>query len=176
MNKFEDWFSAKLTVGSYPYQKNLLFQPKAYDVIINVSDEYYPEIDEQHAKHRLCQVHWFALSEGKRDMGLNSIYMAIIILINAEAKGQTVYLHCHQGHNRSWTVAAAYYYFRTGRHLDKPTRNGSINKMVQNCEKGYLPNINEMQKWLMAIRDDLKLGSMKAGILTLSKINALENF
>lgn len=174
--KFQQWFTKKLTVGSYPYHENVGFSPKLYDVIINVSDEYYPEIDENHTRTRLCQVHWFAMSEFKKDMGLNSIYAAIIILWYAEQKGDNVYLHCHSGSNRSWTVAAAYYFFRTGAHLDKSTKRGYINKLHQNCAEGMLPPILEMERFLLAVREDLKDDKMKNGILSMAKVNTIVNF
>lgn len=174
--KFAHWFENKLTVGSYPYKVNVAFDMIKYDVIINVSDEYYPGIDEVHARTRLCQVHWFAMSEFKKDMGLNAIFQSIIILWYAEQKGDSVYLHCHMGNNRSWTVAAAYYFFRTGEHMHRTTRRGYINKLHQNCAEGMLPPIMEMERFLIAVREDLKDDKMKAGILSLAKVNHIVNF
>lgn len=168
-HKFESWFSTRLTIGAFPYMVNKAFNQNKYELVINVSDEYYGISPSE-------PYFWFPMNEWKRDMGLNSIYGAIIVLEHAEQRGWNVYLHCHMGSNRSWTVAAAYYYFRTGRHLDRPTSRGHINKMHQNCADGYLPPLREMEAWITCIREDLKDGRMKAGILGLAKVNALTNF
>jgi len=178
MIKFQDWFTKRLVVGSYPYFVNLTFTPNLYDVIINVSDEWYPSVDSKYNEWRRCEYHWFPMSEFKGDMGTNSIYGACVILWYAEQANLTVYLHCHSGNNRSWTVAAAYYYLRTGQHLDRPTRRGYVNKLHQNCAEGLLPPMLETENWLNAIKQDLCEGDMKmkAGILTLSKVNHIKNF
>ncbi len=41
MVKFKDWFTKRLEVGAFPYRVNRRFDPDNYDVIINVSDEWY---------------------------------------------------------------------------------------------------------------------------------------
>lgn len=178
MIKFQEWFEKKLVVGSYPYMVNVTFKPKLYDVIINVSDEWYPSIDSKHNEWIRCESHWFPMSEFKKDMGTNSIYGAMVVLWYAEQSDYMVYLHCHSGSNRSWTVAAAYYFLRTGQHLDKPTRKGYVNKLHQNCSEGLLPPLNETENWLNAIKNDLSEADMKMkiGILTLSKVNHIINF
>lgn len=167
--KFDHWFTKKLTIGGYPVLVNKEFLPMEQEYIINVSDEFYGVGGSKY-------YFWFPLNEWKRDMGLNSIYGALIIMQMAEAAGDRVYLHCHSGSNRSWTVAAAYHYFRTGRHLVRETRSGDMNKLLQNCRAGYLPPQKEMEAWINCIREDLKDGKMKAGILGLAKVNALTNF
>lgn len=173
MYKFKSWFETKLTVGPYPGEKLEKWFIGDYDYIINVSDEWYAG---EASMYERVDYFWFPMSEFKKDMGVNIIYGAIIILSEAEVKGKRVYLHCHSGNNRSWTVASAYYYFRTGTDLDRSTRRGFINKLHQNCAMGVLPPILEMKAWLTAVREDFKNGQMKAGILTLSKVNHIKNF
>lgn len=174
-HKFQHWFANKLTVGGWPGLVNKSFELRRYSYIINVSDEYYHEHFKVVALSPVHQ-YWFPMNEFKKDIGLNSIYAAIIILWQAEQDGDAVYLHCHSGNNRSWTVAAAYYFWRTGEHLLRPTRKGYENKLHQNCAEGYLPPLREMEDFLRAIREDLKEGNMKAGILSLAKVNTIKNF
>lgn len=173
--KFKEWFEKKLTVGAFPYKVNVAFEVAKYDYVINVSDEYYPDV-ALGLDRRGCKQFWFPMSEFKKDMGLNSIYGAMVTMWLAEETGAAVYLHCHSGNNRSWTVAAAYYYFRTGEHLDKSTRRGHVNKLHQNCAEHMLPEIREMEAFLTHVREDLNKDNMKAGILTLAKVNAIHNF
>lgn len=174
--KFKEWFDKKLTIGSFPIMNNENFNSKDYDVIINVSDEYYLTIvgDLKH-QNNLCDTHWFPMNEVKKDIGLNSIYGAMVVLYAAEQGGEKVYLHCHAGVNRSRSVQAAYYFMRTGEHLEVNT-NGYINRLVAICHRGYLPPKKEMEKFLNTLshklKDNLKIG----GVLDTCKIEAINNF
>lgn len=172
--KFKEWFERKLMVGGMPNPELRDWHPsQQFSYVINVSDEYYhgeaPMYDDVH-------YFWFPISEQKKDMGINSIFGALVILWQAEHDNKPVYLHCHSGSNRSWTVAAAYWYMRTGEHLYRPVKSGPHdNKLLANCDRHYLPPRAEMEDWLNAVRDELKTG-MKPGILTMSKIEAIKNF
>lgn len=169
-HKFQSWFENYLTVGCIPHKASD-FCAANYRYIINVSDEYYPERVSDRREY-----FWFPMSEQKRDMGLNSIYGAIYILSLAEANRDSVYLHCHSGNNRSWTVACAYYFFRTGEHLIRPVKSGPHeNKLLANCARAYLPPRAEMEALLIEFRNDLSTG-MKPGVLTMAKIKAIKNF
>lgn len=174
-HKFQDWFANKLTIGGWPTRVNKKFELRKYGYIINVSDEYY---HEDYKVMSLSGVHyfWFPMNEFKKDMGLNSIYGAIMILWQAEQDGDPVYLHCHMGSNRSWTVAAAYYFWRTGKHLEKVTRNNHINKLHQNCAEGMLPPLAEMEAFLRHFLEEWKKGQMRAGLLSMAKVSAIKNF
>ena len=173
--KFDHWFKEKLIVGAFPYKEEEHFNAFRYKYVINVSDEWYPEVEGRlHAAK--CRTYWFAMSEQRRDMGLNSIYCAMVVLRQAEREGEYVYLHCHAGTNRSPTVQAAYHYFRTGSHMMQELRSvGFINKLDANCSRGYLPPMAEMEKFLRAIAEDLK-GPMLPGTLTMAKIHHIHNF
>lgn len=116
MTLFKTWFENKLTVGAFPYTQNNLFEASDYDVVINVSDEWYIGVENQ-LLEAYCRVYWFPMNECSNDMGINSIYGAMHILKHAEERNLRVYLHCHAGINRSQTVRAAYYFMRTGEHL-----------------------------------------------------------
>jgi len=39
--KFKEWFEKKLIVGAFPYTQNEQFSGADYDIVINVSDEFY---------------------------------------------------------------------------------------------------------------------------------------
>jgi hypothetical protein len=161
MKKFTDWFQKNLFVGRYPTPQEV--ERLAFDVYINVSDEYIYECHLS-AMRSGKQYHWFPLNECFGDIGLNSIYAALQILYIAEQNNKKVYLHCHAGANRSPTVADAYYFLRTKTHritnkklndvsvnFDSPQTEPSrvpINRLMRNIESGHLPAINQMERFL----------------------------
>lgn len=179
MSKFKEWFTRNLIVGGFPYENNSQFNVTEYDYVINVSDEYYTN------HHLLLIVNnimsfWFPMNECKKDIGLNSIYGAMVILFQAEKNNCKVYLHCHAGVNRSQTVRAAYYYMRTGQHYEAELRRGFINQLYANCSRGYLPPMAEMEKFLneigMKLNSDLQKRKLMGGMLDDIKINSINNF
>lgn len=174
MSDFNKWFDSKLEVGSFPFMNNGRFEPKEYDYVINVSDEFYIE-------HYMpiitvgVNYHWFPMNEAKKDAGLNSIYAAMVILHLAESKNKRVYLHCHAGVNRSPTIAAAYYYMRTGEHQQKDT-NTYANRLLAMCARCYLPPKSEMEKFLSLLGDRLNKNGMNGGMLDKIKLQTINNF
>lgn len=170
--KFSDWFKNKLIVGAYPYKVNTQFDPKGIDIVINVSDEWYINYDQLLAEN-FIKTFWFPMNECKRDIGLNSIYGAMVILNYAELRNLTVYLHCHAGVNRSRIVQAAYFFMRTNKHLEI-NRGGFINVLVAACSRDYLPPKAEMESFLGHVASNIK--SMQGGILDMCKIQSINNF
>ena len=146
MGNFKEWFSKKLIVGGFPYKVNSNFSNEGIDVVINVSDEWYIDIENQ-LQETFIKTYWFPMNECKRDIGLNSIYGAMCILKRAEDRNLTVYLHCHARVNRSRIVQAAYYFMRAGHQLEMD-RNGFQNMMLAACGRGYLPPKAEMESFL----------------------------
>lgn len=179
MSKFKEWFTNSLIVGAFPHEDNRRFDVNEFDYVINVSDEYY-------TSHHLLLIanniksFWFPMNEAKKDIGLNSIYGAMVILFQAEKTNSKVYLHCHAGVNRSQTVRAAYYYMRTGNHYEAELRRGFINQLYANCSRGYLPPMAEMEKFLngigMKLSSDLQKRKLMGGMLDDIKINSINNF
>lgn len=174
--KFKDWFDNKLLVGAFPYTQNNFFKPKHFDIVINVSDEFYSEYHDLIVMGKLHNF-WFPMNECKRDIGLNSIYGAMIILYNAELKQKRVYLHCHAGVNRSRIIEACYYYMRTGKQLETNT-NGFINRLCASCTRGYLPPLSEMQNFLRLLGKYLELygGKLLGCSLDEIKLETIRNF
>lgn len=174
MSNFKQWFETKLEVGSFPFINNDRFNPNEYDYVINVSDEFYPE-------HYMpiisvgVNYHWFPMNEVKRDVGLNSIYGAMVILYLAESKNKRVYLHCHAGVNRSPTVAAAYYYMRNGEQQQKDT-NTYANRLLAMCARCYLPPKIEMEIFLFLLGEKLNKNGMNGGMLDGIKLKSINNF
>lgn len=152
--KFQEWFDNKLTVGKMPDD----FFEDTYDYIINVSNEYQ--------SLRPNNYFWFPMNECKRDIGVNSIYGALIILEKAHTFNKSVYLHCHAGINRSQTVRCAFYYMKTGRHIE--LAYGSFtNVLIKNCSYGYLPNLIEMQNFLLMLNQDMEISLDRLKLKTL---------
>lgn len=182
--KTETWIDRNL-VGIFPHsdikdrKKTILRNDDmaSYDYVVNVSDEHHPAVE---LKLRNARTFWFPMNEKKRDIGLNSIYGAMIILHQAEQENRKVYLHCHSGRNRSRIVQACYFYMRTGRHIYDPSKdeNGKedgkyINRLHRACLRGYLPPLAEMEEFLRNIAG--KLGEMKGGNLDKCK-ETINNF
>lgn len=170
--KFKDWILNKIKVGSFPYQFNSNFDAAKYDIVINVSDEWDREIEIK-LKQQDCETYWFPMNECKKDIGLNSVYAALRILYHAETNNKSVYLHCHAGANRSPTIFAAYFYMRTGKHLEE-NKGGYINRLVANCNRGYLPPKAEMEQFLTKYGERLKM-KYKGGLDSL-KLDTINNF
>jgi len=182
MSKFKEWFETKLIVGAFPHEDNRQFRAADYDYVINVSDEYYPT-HQSWLSSNVENLFWFPMNEAKKDIGLNSIYGAMVILFQAEKTNSKVYLHCHAGVNRSQTVRAAYYYMRTGSHIKEEAKGVIIlksNQLFWNCSKGYLPSLAEMEKFLNGIgiklNSDLQKRKLMGGMLDDIKINSINNF
>lgn len=142
-----DWFNTKLNVGSYPYLHSHFFNNN-YDYIINVSDEYYWETDKK-LQVNSSKTFWFPMSETVCDIGLNSIYGALVILYNAEKENKSVYLHCHAGTNRSEIVRAAYYYMKNNKQFDAKNSDISyLNRLVKACYEKKLPTLEYTEQFL----------------------------
>lgn len=174
--KFKDWFDTKLKVGPFPVKQNQWFKPEEHDIVINVSDEYYPDVDKK-IQSAGGNTFWFPMNECKRDIGLNSIYGAMVVLWNAEQENKRVYLHCHAGVNRSPTVQAAYYFLRSGNQLQKE-QTGYINRLVAACARGYLPPKPETEQFLSSLATHLKNmgGQPLGGLLDEVKVDNIKNF
>lgn len=175
MSKFTEWFKNKLEVGGFPVNIEQFFKPKNYKYIINMSDEFYYYIYSALLQND-CHTFWFPMNEKRRDIGLNSIYGAMVILYNAEKENAAVYLHCHSGRNRSQLVKACYYYMRTGEQLHQGNEK-YINRLHRASTRGYLPPMAEMEAFLRNIGNKIILNKeMRGGILDECKIGTINNF
>lgn len=167
---FKEWFEKKLTIGAFPILVNQNFI-NDYKYVINVSDEYYPLI-ENAILYNHGKTFWFPMNERKRDIGLNSIFGAMIILSQAEKENASVYMHCHSGRNRSVLVKACYYYMRTGEQIHDPSKdkNGKEdgkyrNRLHRASTRGYIPPMTEMEEFLNNIKNNLAEKGMNDRIL-----------
>lgn len=173
MSKFIDWFNNKLEVGGFPFLVAEQFNELDYGYVINMSDEFYKSL---YIRLFNSKNFWFPMNEKKRDIGLNSIYGAMVILYQAEKENAKVYLHCHSGRNRSQLVKACYYYMRTGEQLHQGNEK-YINRLHRASTRGYLPPMAEMEEFLRNIGTKIVLNEeMRGGILDECKIGTINNF
>ncbi len=146
----KDWIKNNLIVGPYPYKVNNNINISEYDIVINVSDEYYPEIKKKIVGVG-CDYYWFPMNECTNNIGLNSIYGAMNILWEAELNNKKVYLHCHLGVNRSQLVYDSYYYGRFKEHFIENKDDFYYNQIDYNCSLGKLPKQKEYERFLTHI-------------------------
>jgi hypothetical protein len=165
---FKNWFDSILIVGGFPFNVNKDFDPTDYDISINVSDEWYPNIEAQ-IQEVFCKTYWFPMNEAIGDIGLNSIYGAILILRRAEERNLRVYLHCHAGVNRSRIIQAAYYFLRTGEHYDN-VYGGYLNPLLAACARGYLPDKDNFEKFLIELDNKIQNHKNLGGTLDACKL------
>jgi len=176
--KFKEWFDKCLIVSSYPKLEEIENDYKDIDIIINVSDEYYHKYTKAILLHNKMYF-WLPMNEGKRDIGLNSIFGALMVLWEAEKNNQSVLLHCHAGANRSPSVQQAYYFMRTNTHLEPSIlgRGGYINQLVANCTRGYLPPKAEMEQFLNKCKEAFdNPEKFIGGMLDWCKSESINNF
>ncbi len=197
MKKFSDWFFENLKVMRYPMPGELrvLFGETH---VINVSDEYIPAchtecLNNTRASKERIYYHWFPLNECVGQMGINSIFAAMVVLHEAELKNANVLLHCHAGVNRSAMIREAYYFMRTGKHLrefylhegilmnfhdanksttEKVTEDSreKPNMLLNNIRQGLLPSAVLMEKFLKVLgtrlEETMDLAASRGGLLT----------
>lgn len=155
MNNFEHWFNHNLVTGAFPIKGNQR-DFSDFDVIINVSDEYYDDVDLELTSLG-CKTFWFPMNERKEN-GINSIYGACLILYKAFKKDKFVYSHCHAGLHRSIVVKCCFYFMMTGRHFDS-FYSGYVNPLYYDCVNKRLPELHKMQGFLLEMKlnfDDLE--------------------
>jgi protein tyrosine phosphatase (PTP) superfamily phosphohydrolase (DUF442 family) len=142
-NDFKIWFENKLSISGYPNVTRLAnVQPKPFDVMINVSDEFYFKHSEALSEKGFIW-YWFPLAQKSKDMGMISIFGALQVLYKCYNADKSVLLHCRKGSNRSQVVKAAFYYLITETHLSKR------NMLLYNCQTKHLPEKEQVEKWLL---------------------------
>ena len=77
--KFTEWFEKKLIVGMFPITQNEHFEASNFDVVINVSDEFYLGNSEEIMKEGKLN-YYFPMGESGESMGLNSIIRFVLFI------------------------------------------------------------------------------------------------
>lgn len=148
-------------------------EEEGFDLIINVSDNpMWPNVT---AYAQLgVQYFWFPMGDCV-ELGLQSIYGALLVLHQAELQGKKVLLHCAAAVSRSQTVWDCYVFMRTGVHRKWFTRLQEMKanfddpeppvhqtmlhfnaQKSQNTSWAGLPSIEWMERWLTALGKQLE--------------------
>lgn len=169
--EFQNWYNTHLQIGPMLHKSNLPhgFNDR-FDMVINVCDFSNLNYAQQFTQSGL-HYYWFPLNEIHKEIGLNSIYASLWMLMQAYEKRLSVYLHCFSGRNRSKLIGALLYWMMTEKDLDAPTygaRNRHDNSEASaikynnrfhyNCEIGVIPNEDDMKSWLLYLRETFKNG------------------
>ncbi len=132
-----------MSISGYPNVARLSnVQPKPFDVMINVSDEFY-FIHAEALSDKGFIWYWFPLAQKSKDMGMISIFGALQVLYKCFNADKSVLLHCRKGSNRIQVVKEALYYMFTETHLE------NRNMLLYNCRTNHLPPLEEVEKWLL---------------------------
>ena len=172
--EIKEYIKNMIHVGAYPFINNNFFPEYngeliKYDLIINMSSEWYSDIDLK-IREECNNVYWFPMNETKSDIGLNSIYGAMIVLYNAYKNNQKVYLHCHAGINRSQATLDAFYFMMNGEHRETNT-DGFMNRITRMSGLSYLPPKTEVEVFLKELKNTLDIEYLKPNTLDILKIN-----
>ncbi|WP_276979890.1 dual specificity protein phosphatase family protein [Flavobacterium filum] len=156
---FDLWLKNDLKIGGYPV--GLLHEKeRRFDMIVNVSDEYYSGHAAKWSKMGY-EYFWFPLAQSSRSMGLVSIFGALHVLYRSYKENKKVLVHCRKGSNRSQVVVLAFYYMMRGKQMDEPR-----NMLLYNCKTNHLPPIEEMEKWLLRCKKAFdNYGAFKGNML-----------
>jgi hypothetical protein len=184
--KDKNWFNDNVTISRFPLPMEII--KSDWDIIINVSCEHIKYNSDACIKSNK-EYYWFPLNEhSKPDMGLNSIYGAMMILLDAQVDNKNVLIHCHAGVNRSQTIGDCIYYILFNEH--RPVRKLSFDDRMTisqifgdkkpydsphvltfNCERGMLPRLRKMELFLDNIRNTYQVREQlnRAGMLDEAK-------
>ncbi len=145
---FEIWFRDYLKISGYPFELLSKKEKQEFDVVINVSDEFYYNENEVLSKQGYVCL-YFPLAQSSRDMGVVSLFGALTALYQCYFRNKRVLLHCRKGGNRSQMVRAAFYYMMKAKHFEL---DGYRNMLLHNCQTNHLPDVGKMENWLKRCR------------------------
>ncbi len=164
---FEEWFNTRLFVSSADTVKDRVALTNAnIGLIINVSSKPFHEIRE-HVESNNRQYRWLPLSE-KAENNINILAIIEEISHFSKSSNRGVVIHCEAGKNRSVTAAQAYYYFKTGRMMEKSEsiKRFGQDRLDENLKRGSVPVLRKFMKMITGFRrsKDIEKSLQNAGI------------
>lgn len=154
--KFKQWFDSNLLTQPFPFpadfeKGSLMHVP----IVINVADEFIPSYATNLVSFKK-EYYWLPMGEVGKGLCIENIVAACFILLHCYRNNLPVLLHCQAGKNRSVTVADCMYYMVSGTHrpdgYQTAHRHLTNNRLIENCNNGYLPGINKMENLLRELR------------------------
>lgn len=154
--KFTDWFDHKLLTQPFPFPADFEKGPlKHVNVVVNIADEFIPSYAANVAMYSK-EYYWLPMGEVGKGLCIENIIASLMILQHCYENNLTVVVHCQAGKNRSVTVADCMYYMLCGKHrpndYNTAHRHLSNNRLIENCDNGFLPGIRKMETLLFQLR------------------------
>lgn len=134
---------------SLPEVGNKWIVPADTTLIINLSDNVIENVQKAIEAKGIRYYH--LPMEERPHMSIEPLLQAVRLLKEQDALGGHMIVHCLFGNNRSRTVADAFYFVKMGVHRP-PMDEDDVNRLIFNCEQGYLPSLAEMEGLLLNLK------------------------
>ncbi len=166
---FEEWFKNNLIVCSadkvkenIPYQS---IHSVGVGLVINVSSKFFEDVYIT-CSNKNIPYFWFPMSE-KSENNIN-ILAVIEVIKQIHHSNKRIIIHCEAGKNRSVTMAQIYYYYKTGKFMDKKdvVQKFGQDRLDENLKRGSVPVLRKFMKMITGFRrlKDIEKSLQNAGI------------
>ena len=147
---------AKIAARNFPTEADLnnpwIF-PRDVQVVICVSQRYDMLLADV-LSLRGVVYHYLPLDEEVADIGWQNILRAVEIVLQADAEGKRVVVHCDFGQHRSRLVVEAFHFAKFGTHFSDSYHDYD-NHLIYNCRCNHLPPLEVVEQELRELSEQL---------------------